>query len=212
VRYQSLNLPLQPKFELSQQMQPKVKLFGKIGTNFLDNEVKIEAGHENWGKLAGLSSNHVGISGNHVYDFGQLFATADLHYISDGNRIVTSKLDYKPAWTPLGTHVKPYVGMETRDAQSNTLVYWSPAIGFGTAYAGLQGEMGQEDWSVYGGAQLGTHLYGEAGNSWSVSAGSKIWLLHDLALDLGIWKMQSRRNNAVYRAKSFNMGLEKLWG
>ena len=218
-RYQSLKLPLHPKFELSQQIQPAKHLFGKIGVSFADNEISLEAGRDNWGKTAattpaliyGLGANHLGASANHVFDFGQLLAAADFYSISDGNTIRTSKLDYKPAWTPLGNHFKTYVGMETRDAKNNTILYWSPAIGFGAAYAGLQAEWGQESWSLFGSGQLGTHLYGEAGTSWSISGGAKYWLTRDIALDLSLWKMQSWRNNATYRAKSFNLGLEKLW-
>ncbi len=218
-RYQNLELPFQPKFELSQQVQPKVRLYGSVAASFADKEVTVVAGHDNWGKLAAttqalkssLSSNHLGIAANHIYDFGQLFANADIHAISDGNRIVTTKLDYKPAWTPLGNHVKPFIGMETRDARNNSLAYWSPSTGFGTAYAGLQVESGQDEWSLFGAGQLGTRLYGEAGNNWSLSAGGKYWLTQDIAIDLSLWKMLSWRNNSTYRAKSFNLGVEKLW-
>lgn len=218
-RYQSMTLPLHPKFELAQQVQPAKHLFGKVGVSFADNEIALEAGRDNWGKTAattpaliyGLGANHLGVSANHVFDFGQILATADFYSISDGNSIRTTKLDYKPAWTPLGAHIKPYLGMETRDAKSNTLLYWSPAIGFGTAYAGLQAEWGKESWSLFGSGQLGTHLYGEAGTSWSISGGGKYWLTRDIAINLNLWKMQSWRNNSTYRAKSFNLGLEKLW-
>lgn len=219
VRYRSLKLPLQPKLELSQQVQPAMHLYGKVGIRFADNEIALEAGRDNWGKTSattqalryGLGANHLGASANHVFDFGQLLAAADFYSISDGNTIRTTKLDYKPAWTPLGDHLKPYLGMETRDAKNNTLLYWSPAIGFGTAYAGLQGEWGEDDWGLFGSGQMGTRLYGEAGTSWSISGGAKYWLMRDIALDLSLWKMQSCRNNATYRAKSFNLGLEKLW-
>ena len=218
-RYQSLELPLQPKFELSQQVQPMLKMYGKVGVRLADNEISLEAGRDNWGKTAattqallyGLGANHLGATANHVFDFGQILAAADFYAISDGNTIRTSKLDYKPAWTPLGNHIKPYVGMETRDAKNNTLLYWSPAIGYGTAYAGLQGEWGEDDWGLFGSGQMGTRLYGEAGSSWSLSAGGKYWLTRDIAIDLSLWKMQSWRNNSTYRAKSFNLGLEKLW-
>lgn len=218
-RYQSLTLPLQPQFELAQQVQPTKHLFGKVGVSFADNEITLEAGRDNWGKTAattpaliyGLGANHLGASANHIFDFGQILAAANFYAISDGNTIRTTKLDYKPAWTPLGNHIKPYLGMETRDAKNNTLLYWSPAVGFGTAYAGLQAEWGQESWSLFGSGQMGTHLYGEAGTSWSISGGGKYWLTRDIALNLNLWKMQSWRNNATYRAKSFNLGVEKLW-
>jgi tetratricopeptide (TPR) repeat protein len=218
-RYQSLDLPLQPKFELSQQVKPVLKLYGKVGIKLADNEVSLEAGRDNWGKTAattqallyGLGANHLGATANHVFDFGQILAAADFYAISDGNTIRTSKLDYKPAWTPLGNHIKPYVGMETRDAKNNSLLYWSPGIGYGSAYAGLQGEWGKDQWGLFGSGQMGTHLYGEAGTSWSLSAGGKYWLTNDIAFNLSLWKMQSWRNNSTYRAKSFNLGLEKLW-
>lgn len=218
-RYQSLDLPFQPRLELAQQFRPTLGSYGKIGIRFADNEIGVEAGHDNWGKIAattpalnaGLGANHLGINARHTYDIGQLFAAADFYSISDSNSIRTAKLDYKPAWLPLGNHIKPYVGMETRDAKNNTVLYWSPAIGFGTAYAGLQAEWGQDTWSLFGSGQLGTRLYGEAGSSWSISGGTKYWLTRDIALNLSLWKMQSWRNNATYRAKSFNLGVEQLW-
>lgn len=218
-RYQSLNIPLQPKFELSQQLKPSLHLFGKVDVKLADKQISLEAGRDNWGKTAattqalqyGLGANHLGAAANHVFSFGQILAAADFYAISDGNTIRTTKLDYKPAWTPLGNHIKPYLGMETRDAKNNSPRYWSPGIGYGSAYAGLQGELGQDQWSLYGSAQMGTHLYGEAGTSWSISGGGKYWLTNNIAFNLSLWKMQSWRNNSTYRAKSFNLGLEKLW-
>ena len=124
---------------------------------------------------------------------------------------MTTKLNLSSAWRPIGSHFTPFVGIETREAKFNTPNYWSPSEGSGTLYAGLLGEWGSADWNFYASGQTGARLYGDAGASWSVSAGGKRWLSKDVALSMNLWSMASTRDNATYRAQSANLNLEKLW-
>jgi hypothetical protein len=142
---------------------------------------------------------------------GTLTGRFDYYSISDANTEVTGGLNFNSAWRPLGTHFKPFAGVETRVAQYTTLNYWAPVNGSGTAYAGLTGEWGEADWNVSASAQLGTRLYGDAGNGWSVSAGGKLWLTSDVALNGNLWSMSSFRDNVAYKAQSLNLNLEKIW-
>ena len=179
----------------------------------------VEMGVVNWGRFtvnpnavaATLSASHFGLQGSHMFSFGRLVARVDGYGISDGNSILTSSLRLSPNWRPFGSHFKPLLGMETRDAKFNTNNYWSPALGYGSAYAGLLGEWGTEDWNLYASGQLGGPLYGEAGNSWSWTAGGKRWLTGDIAISLNLWGLMNQRDNAPYRANTFSLSLEKLW-
>jgi hypothetical protein len=111
----------------------------------------------------------------------------------------------------MGSHVKPFVGAETRTATFNTGNYWSPSNGSGTLYGGLLGEWGVADWSLYATGQLGMPFYGDAGTGWTVAAGGKRWLTSDIALSANLWAMSSWRDSATYRSQSANVTLEKLW-
>lgn len=219
LRYQALNLPLQPRFELTAQGKPERAAYGGVKVKLGERSVFVDVGRVNWGRLAAnaralqgdLAATHVGMDASGAFSFGQLGARADYYDISDGNAIFTSGLSYTPAWRPLGSHVKPFVGMETRDARNTSPNYWSPAGGFGTLYAGVLGEWSGASWDFFASGQAGTRLYGEAGTNWSLSAGGRRWLGKDLALGLNLWNMSSWRDNATYRAKSMTMSLEKIW-
>lgn len=219
LRYQALNLPLQPRFELTAQVKPEQTAFGSVKVKLSERQVFLDVGRVNWGKLASnaralqanLAATHVGLQASGAFSFGQLGGRADYYDISDGNAILTSGLSYTPAWRPLGPRVKPFIGMETRDAKLASTQYWSPATGFGTVFAGLLGEWSGANWDLFTSGQAGTRLYGEAGTNWSLSAGGRRWLGKDLALGLNLWDMSSWRDNTTYRAHSLTMSLEKVW-
>lgn len=219
LRYEGLNLTLKPSLELNMPTQLNTALYGKAKLKFFDDQLTMGAGRVNWGKavanpnasLDGLAANYFGAELVHTFAGGRLLGQIDHYSISDGNTILTSNLLYTSNWRPLGKYVKPYIGAETRATDFNTPSYWSPAEGYGSLYGGLMGEWDTSDWSLYTAAQLGAPLYGEAGNSWSFSAGGKHWLTHDLALSMNVWAMASWRDNATYKAQTFNLNLEKIW-
>ncbi len=221
LRYQALGLPLQPKLEIAEQYQPNRVLTGSLRLHWSGAQNYIELGRLDWGKLASnakalkgaLTADHVGAAFATRGRWGELSGRVDNFSISDGNDIISSGLRFVPAWRPLGSHVKLFTGIETRDARKGAVAgsYWAPVDGFGSGYVGLQTDWGGADWSLYGSGQVGARLYGEAGNSWSLSAGGKWWLGSDFAVGLNMFGLGSRRDNAGYRAKAVNVNLEKLW-
>lgn len=220
-RYQALGWPLQPKIELGMQGNPQREVVGNLRLHLGNAQTYIDVGHINWGKLAsnakalqaGLTANHLGLAYSGRNRWGELGARLDYYSISDDNEIISSGVRFVPAWRPLGSHVKFFVGTETRDARRGAVggTYWAPVDGFGTGYGGFQLDLGGADWNLYSSAQIGGRLYGEAANNWSFSAGGKRWLGPDWALGINFFKLASTRDNASYRAKSLNMSLEKLW-
>ena len=219
-RYQTLNLPLQPRIELSAQANPESTIFGGLRLKLHESPLFLDVGRVNWGRLASnalalqakLAANHVGVemSGD-LSSYGKLGGRVDYYDISDSNAVLSSHFSFTPAWRPLGLRIKPLIGMETRDARTASGAYWSPAAGYGAVYAGLLSEWSGANWDFFASGQIGTRLYGEAGNNWSISAGGRHWLGKDLALGLNLWDMASWRNNASYRAKSLALSLEKIW-
>jgi hypothetical protein len=215
-RYRALERDHKPSFEISTTGSA---VYGGVGLSFGDRPVLIEAGLVNWGRFttnpnavaANLSASHLGLQATHGFSFGKLVGRVDNYGVSDGNSILTSSLRLSPVWRPLGSHFKPLLGIETRDAKFNTANYWSPALGYGSVYAGLLGEWGADDWNLYASGQVGRPLYGEAGDSWSWTAGGKRWLSSDIAISLSLWGLSNQRDNAPYRAHTFSLNLEKLW-
>lgn len=219
VRYQNKGLDLKPALELNTPANGTQRLYGTLRLSFLDDQLQVTLGQVNWGKLAnnsnvlttGLSATQVGISGKTETDYGELTGRADYYNISDTNTVVTSDVRLTSNLRPLGPHFKPILGVETRKATFLTGNYWSPADGYGSLYGGLQGEWGQDDWSIYGTALVGLALYGEAGTSWSLSGGAKRWVTRDLALSINLWGMSSWRSGSEYRAETLSVALEKVW-
>lgn len=219
VRYQDLDMPFKPKFEMSMPTNQNQTLFANVGLNFEAYNTSVQLGRVNWGRMAvnpnalanGLTATHVGVGAWRDFSMGRLSGRLAQYRISDDNALLISGLNLDSAWRPFGKVFKPYLGIETRDAQFNSLRYWSPAEGSGTAYAGLKAEWGDTDWNINSSAQLSRRLYGDAGNGWSVSAGGKRWISTDVAISLSLWAMASQRNNSAYRARSLIVNLEKLW-
>jgi hypothetical protein len=219
LRYQGLDLALKPSLELSMPTVFHPRLYGSGRVKLLNDQISIGAGVVNWGKLAsspnalkaGLSANYLGADATQSFSMGSLTGRFDYYSVSDGNTVVTSSVNFNSAWRPLGTHFKPFTGVETRVAQYSTPDYWSPVDGSGTAYAGLMGEWGEADWNLSASAQVGTSLYGDAGKSWSFSAGGKYWLTSDIALNASLWSMSGFRTNSAYKAQSLNLNMEKIW-
>ncbi len=220
VRYEDLNMSLKPSIELSMPTRTDRTLYGSARIKFGSGEqVSLTAGRVNWGRMAsnpnalaaGLVASHIGMTVTEVFSFGTVQGRLNYYDISDNNELFTTSLNLSSTWRPIGKNFKPFIGIETRGTKFNTPNYWSPAEGSGTLYAGLMGEWGGADWNFYASGQSGARLYGDAGASWSFSAGGKRWLSKDVALSMSLWSMASTRDNATYRAQSANVNLEKLW-
>lgn len=221
LRYQALGLRWRPQLEFSAEGKPYNSYYGNVRLHFASGQNYVELGTLNWGKLASnaralqidLAARHVGLAVEGKSRFGQLNGRVDYYDISDGNEIVSSSLRFAPAFRPLGSHVKFFTGVETRDARRAALngSYWAPVEGFGSVFVGAQTDWGGADWSLYGAGQVGARLFGEAGNSWSLSGGGKRWLGSDWAVGVNLFRLASRRDNARYQAQAFNVSVEKLW-
>lgn len=219
LRYQDLSLALKPSLELSMPTQRDHSLYASAAIKLADDQITLEAGRVNWSRiatnpnalLASLSATHLGASAYEVFSFGTVRGNLHYYYISDNNTVFTTSLNLASAWRPLGDHFKPFAGVETRVAAFNTNNYWSPVLGSGSLYAGLLGEWGNSTTNFFTSGQLGTPIYGEAGTSWSLSAGGKHWLSRDIAIGMNLWAMSSSRDASSYKAQSFNINLEKLW-
>ncbi len=217
LRYHAHSLPWTPVFEGS--AATGAGLFGGVRVKPLGGETVLEVARVNWARLAtnpnglqkGLSATLLGGETGRATVAGQVTARLQNYDISDGNRITTASLRLASAWRPLGKSIKPFAGIEVRDAAFNTPDYWSPAIGSGVAYAGLQAEAGNSTWNAFASAQAGARLYGDAGTSWSLALGGRRWITSDLAVAFSLWSMASQRDNAAYRAKSGSVSVEKLW-
>ena len=218
-RYQALSLALKPSLEISTATKTNGSIFASGRINLFDEQLSLQAGRINWGRIAtnpnGLAANlsalNAGFTWSQNLSFGKLVAKANYYDVSDGNRIVTSGVNLASSWRPLGRHFKPFVGIETRDAKFNSPNYWSPAQGYGTAYAGVLAEWDGPDWGLYTSAQVGAPLYGDAGNSWNVMVGGKRWVSSDVAVGFSAGALASKRDRIEYKARSANISLEKLW-
>lgn len=218
-RYQNISVALKPSLELSIPTQENRALFGSLRINLYEDQVAIQSGRVNWGRLAtnpnalasGLTASHVALSASYNSPFGKVSGRYNYYNISDGNTVVTSNLNVDSSWRPLGNNFKPFFGLETRYAKLSTPNYWSPTLGSGTAYVGLKGEWNEADWSLYSAGQVSTPFWGEAGRGWSISAGGKRWFSNEMAISMNIWAMATHRNNTAYRAQAANIYLEKLW-
>lgn len=219
LRYESLNLALKPSMELSMPTQSDSTLYASARIKFAEDQASLTIGRVNWGRMASnpnalvarLAASHLGITAAHGFSFGTLQGRVNYYDISDNNQLLTSSLHLASSWRPIGSNFKPFIGMETRGAKFNSPNYWSPDQGSGTLYAGVMGEWGSAGWNFYASGQSGVRLYGDAGTSWSASAGGKRWVSDDVALSMNLWAMASWRDNAAYRAQSATINLEKLW-
>jgi hypothetical protein len=216
LRVKAYEMPFKPRAEINSD---GTKIFGDIAAEIGPLPVTLSAGRVNWGDLsnnpralaARLTASRLSAQTSATTAAGYLFGRVDLYNISDGNTISSSTLRFTPAWRPFGANLKPLLGFETRNAKFNTLNYWSPSDGYGSAFAGVSGEWESADWNFYASAQKGVRLFGEAGASWSLSAGGKRWLNRDWAVGIRFWAMSSQRDYQQYKARSTYVTVEKLW-
>lgn len=219
LRYSDLSIALKPTLELSAPTNANQSVFGGLKFWIDDERIQFDIGRVNWAKtatnpnaiIAGLSATHLGVLAKRDYSFGLASARVDYFNISDSNTLVTSDVKLISSLRPLGNAIKPYAGIETRKASMSSGNYWSPTNGYGSLYGGLSGDWTVNDWSLFGSAQVGLALYGDAGTSWSLSGGVRRWLTDNFALSMLLWGMRSERSGAEYRAQSANVVLEKVW-
>lgn len=219
LKFQDLSLALKPSVELSMPSRLNRTLYGSVKVKVWDDQITLGVGRLNWGKTVanpvasrnGLAAGFLSAELRQPFAVGTVVGRLNYYDISDQNMIWTSSLNFDSSWRPLGSHFKPFAGFETREAALNKPTYWSPSQGSGSAYAGLMGEWGDADWNLFASVQLGSPLYGDAGKSWSVSAGGKRWVTSNVALGFSLWSMESWRDNSSYKAQAVGLNLEKIW-
>ena len=217
-RTQLLDTQYKPTFELGLPSTGN-NVFGGVKVLLDKDRLQLDVGRVNWGRMVNnasaldqsLFATHLGALGRYETDYGMLVGQGDYYTISDGNYIYSGNVRLLSSWQPLGSHVKPYVGLEMRKADVVSSNYWSPSDGYGSAYGGLQGSWDVGDWSFEASGHVGTPVWGEAGNSWSVSAAARKWVTRNLALGANVWAMSSQRSGSAYNAQSANIILEKVW-
>jgi len=217
LRYQAFAKPLQPRLWMSTQVNPTAKLFAGAQFQLIPQKLSVEIDYLNWGLRAnnprainrGLTAGHFGLAGRLTSQYGDLNAAVDYYDISDSNHILTSSLRYTAPGTFLG--FRAFVGAENREPKFSSPDYWSPALGYGAYFGGLQGGWSKENWELFLAGQIGRPIYGDAGKSSSLSGGGRLWLTRDFAVGLRLWDMSSWRDGATYKAKSATLSLESLW-
>ncbi|MBP7780116.1 MAG: hypothetical protein KA045_01095 [Burkholderiaceae bacterium] len=218
IRYQDMDLPLTPKVHLNLMAKPHGNVYGGLRLKLAESTF-LSLDRQNWGIASfsaraldqNLSAYRVGMDSRYRAGMGEFAGAVHIYRISDSNTVLSSSFKFTPSWRPLGPGLKFFTSVETRDVRFNTLNYWSPKDGSGTAYLGVLGEWSEKDWSLYGSAQVGRPVYGEAGSAWSVSAAGKRWINTDMALGFNLWSLSSWRDGLKYRAHSMAVNLEKLW-
>ncbi|MEI8399552.1 MAG: hypothetical protein WCG12_01985 [Alcaligenaceae bacterium] len=219
LRYQNLDLPFKPTFEVTQQTTPQQTTFGGVHLQLTDS-TKLTLNRVNWGLLsfnvnaeaANLSASHVALATNQTGELGSFRGRVDYFGVSDGNTVVMSNLQFTPAWRPLGKNFKPFVGIQTRNQADYSPLYWSPMNGgYGVYFAGLQADWSNDTTDLYALAQAGGRLYGEGTLNWGLAAGGRTMLTPDLALGVKLNYYAGGQYGPTFSYASALVTLEKFW-
>jgi len=219
LRYQGLDLPFAPTFDITEQTGPQQSIFGGVNLKLTD-DTQLIANRVNWGllsfttaaELANLSAFHVALATSKTGDLGNMRLRVDYFGVSDGNSVVIGNLQYTPSWRPLGEYFKPFVGISTRDQSNYSPLYWSPMNGgYGVYFVGMQAEWSNAASSLFASGQIGNGLYGEGGFNWGVSLGGRTWLNDDYAIGAKLNKYAGGQYGPSYSFTSALVTLERAW-
>lgn len=219
IRFQNLDLPFKPTFEVSRQTTPQQTTFGGVHLELTDT-TKLTLNRVNWGLLsfnvnaeaANLSASHVALASSQTGEFGSLRGRVDYFGVSDGNTVVMSSLQFTPSWRPLGKHFKSFVGVQTRNQSDYSPLYWSPMNGgYGVYFAGIQAEWSNKTTDLYATAQAGNRLYGEGTRNWGLAAGGRTMLTSDLALGVKLSYYAGGLYGPTFSYASALVTIEKFW-
>lgn len=219
VRYEALDLRFAPTLNLDLQTAPDTQVFGGVRLKLGEGATYVSAGRVNWGTLnyssrsiaARYSAAQLGLEHTSDMSLGEFSVNAQAYQVSDSNSVLSSQFRFTPAWRPLGPGFKTFAAIDTRQARFNTIDYWSPADGYGTASLGVSQAWEAADWNLFASAQVGNRLYGEGGPTWSAGLSGKRWISPDYALGFNATTLSNRRDDAAYRASFVNVNVEKLW-
>ncbi len=219
LRYQGLELPFQPTFEVTEQTSPQQSVFGGVNLKVTD-DTQFIAKRVNWGllsfntsaELANLSAAHFALATSKTGEMGNVRARVDYFGVSDGNSVVIGNLQYTPPWQLLGEYFKPFIGISTRNQANYSPLYWSPVNGgYGVYFVGMQAEWSNSTSTVFASAQIGNGLYGEGGLNWGLSLGGKTWINDDYAIGAKLNKYAGGQYGPTYYFTSALVTLERAW-
>jgi|GEM_PF-6837720 len=216
VRHQALDIAMEPAVELA----VGDRLYGRVTIRPTPLPIHVTVGQVNWGQMSlnpialekRLSAVDLGVNASFDGRFGNLSMAADNFHVSDSNNVQTGTLRFAPA-IHLPLHIKPVVGVEYRKSDFNTTSYWSPDVGYGTGYVGLEGDWsGKNDrWTISASAQRGWGFYGEARPSWGGTLSGRYKITRDWTLGASAWSIINSRNDKPYQAHSGIIFLERAW-
>lgn len=216
LRHQALDKPMEPAVEIGLGD----RLYGSITIRPTSLPVHVTVGKVNWGQMSlnplalgqRLSALNLGASANFAGRFGSVSLTADTYHVSDSNNVQTGTVRFSPA-VRLPLHLRPVVGLEYRKAGFNTTRYWSPAVGYGLGYVGLEGDWSSKNdrWTVSASVQRGWGFYGEARPSWGGSLSGRYAISHHWSIGANLWSITNSRNDKPYKARSGIIFIERSW-
>jgi hypothetical protein len=217
LQVENVDWAIPSRLAISRQEEPNGLTFGELRLGSPTGPLYVAGGRENWGKLSftvpaldkGLTANHGELGGRYQIAPGELRGFFNYWDISDGNHVENAEVRLTSRWCPFGQEIRPYIGVHWRGADRTTPDYWSPrtyTLGFG----GVEWDYQRRYWSLYGLAQAGFKIAGEASTAWSVALGGKRWIGADWAVGANVYSLSGTRQ-VNYRAEGGTVTLEKLW-
>lgn len=215
LRHRAHDLPMDPAVEVSFGKQ----LYGSASVQPTRLPVRLHAGKVNWGQISlnprgmdkALHANNMGLTANLSGRAGRASIAADSYRVSDGNSVQTAMLRYSPAVKLFTPRLRPVLGVEYRKARFDTPDYWSPAQGYGVAFAGVEGEWSTERSSTTAALQRGWRIHGEAGPAWSASLSHTYKVNDDWSVGGSAWLIENKRDGGRYNASAMTVFVERRW-
>ena len=210
VRYQNINLPLSPTFELTAQTKDHPSAF--IGVELqINRSTKFVLNRVNWGVLsfnanaaaANLSAGHAALESSYAGRLGTVGGRVDYYAISDGNHVTSSY--------SIGKNIKPFVGIQTRDQAQYSPVYWSPMEGYGVYFGGLRTEWTNNVTTLSLSAQYGLKLYGDGARNYSIFTKARTKVTDDFAASITAVYAAGGAYGPEYTYISIIGTVEQLW-
>ncbi|WP_108646203.1 tetratricopeptide repeat protein [Polynucleobacter rarus] len=216
-RYQNINLPLSPTFELTAQTKDNSNAFGGVELQ-INKSTKLVLNRINWGVLsfnanaaaANLSAGHAALESSYVGRLGSVSGRVDYFAISDGNHVTSSYFQASPSFS-IGKNIKPFIGIQTRDQAQYSPVYWSPMEGYGVYFGGLRTEWTNNVTTLSISAQYGMKLYGDGARNYSVFTKARTKVTDDFAASITAAYSAGGAYGPEYTYSSIMGTIEQLW-
>ncbi len=215
-RHQAHDVRMDPAVEVSFGKQ----MYGSVSVQPVPAlPVRVRAGKVNWAAMSlnprgmekALSANNLGLTATVSGRPGRAALVADSYRVSDGNSVQTAMLRYSPAVKLFTPRLRPVLGVEYRKARFDTPDYWSPAQGYGVAFAGVEGEWSTERSSTTAALQRGWRIHGEAGPAWSASLSHTYKVNDDWSVGGSAWLIENKRDGGRYNASAMTVFVERRW-